>query len=246
MPANGNCPECAQPLTSDMSRRRLNLIPLFITLLVLGGAGYYVYMNFLKPGPDTSGIGAPTPVPNPTPAGNSQPTPPPTNATAEAPRAVDKPNTDLKDTANAKARTDVIARIDQMPNLSAEQKNKLFSSVDRARGMGCVLIIPFVEGKKTLEQKEAAILTSAIQSPGIKRLTEDPTLVFVILGYADKKGDAKANERVSIDRAESVLATMRDKANVTNVMYAVGMGGADVLNKEGGNNRLVEVWAVFP
>lgn len=229
-----------------MSRRRLNLIPLLITLAVLGGAGYYVYENFLKPVPDNKGIVTPTTPPNtnPTP-GPGQPTPPP-NTTAEAPRAVDKPNTDLRDNANAKARTDVIARIDQMPNLSAEQKNKLFSSVDRARGMGCVLIIPFAEAKKTLDPKEATILTSAIQSPGIKRLTEDPTLVFVILGYADKKGDAKANERVSIERAESVLATMRDKANVTNVMYAVGMGGADVLNKEGGNNRLVEVWAVFP
>lgn len=243
MPANGNCPECAQPLTSDMSRRRLNLIPLFITLIVLGGAGYYTYMNFLKPVDDPRGIVTPTPGPNPTPVG-AQPTPTPTTA-GEA-RAVDKPNTDLRDSANAKARTDVIARIDQMPNLSTEQKNKLFSSVDRARGMGCVLIIPFADSKKTLDPKEASILTNAIQSPGIKRLTEDPTLVFVILGYADKKGDAKANERVSIERAESVLATMRDKANVTNVMYAVGMGGADVLNKDGGNNRLVEVWAVFP
>lgn len=228
-----------------MSRRRLNIVPLVITVALLGGAGYYVYENFLKPVPDNKGIVTnPTPAPNTTPTGN-QATPPP-NSTADAPRAVENPNRDLRDAANSKAQKDVIGRIEQMPNLSPEQKNKLFSSVDRARGMGCVLIIPFADGKKTLDPKEANILTSAIQSPGIKKLTEDPTLVFVILGYADKKGDAKVNERVSIERAESVLATMRDKASVTNVMYAVGMGGADVLNKDGGNNRLVEVWAVFP
>ena len=103
------------------------------------------------------------------------------------------------------------------------------------------------EGRKTLPQAEAQILVNAIQSAGIKKLTEDPTLVFVILGYTDKKGDPKVNEKTSIDRAESVLATMRDKGGVANVMYAVGMGGAEVLNKQTtGNNRLVEVWAVFP
>ncbi len=227
-----------------MSRRRLKLLPLLITLVLLGVAGWYIYENFLKPVPTPSKITTgPTPGPNTgaTPIPDS-----PTSSSSEAPRAVDKPNTDLADAANAKARQDVIDRIDRMPNLSPEQKNKLYSSVDRARGMGAVLIIPFSETKKTLDPKEAQILTNAINSPSIKKLTEDPTLVFVILGYADKKGDAKANEKVSIERAESVLATMRDKANVTNVMYAVGMGGADVLNKDGGNNRLVEVWAVFP
>jgi hypothetical protein len=30
-------------------------------------------------------------------------------------------------------------------------------------------------------------------------------------------------------------------------MYPVGMGGAEILNKEAApSNRLVEVWAVFP
>jgi len=90
-------------------------------------------------------------------------------------------------------------------------------------------------------------LVNALQSPGIKKLTEDPTLVFVVLGYTDKKGDPKVNEKTSIDRAENVVALMRDKGNVANVMYPVGMGSAEILNKETApSNRLVEVWAVFP
>ena len=228
-----------------MSRRRLKLVPMIIILALLGAGGYFVYDNFIRPAPPAPPAANATPTPKP--GTSTQPTDPgASTAAAEPARAVDKPNFKLEN-ENERARQDVIKRIDQMPNLTQEQKNRLYSSVDRARGMGAILIVPFAEGRKTLAQAEGQILVNAIQSAGIKKLTEDPTLVFVILGYTDKKGDPKTNEKTSIDRAESVLATMRDKGGVANVMYAVGMGGAEVLNKETvGNNRLVEVWAVFP
>ncbi len=228
-----------------MSRRRLKLVPMIIILALLGAGGYFVYDNFIRPAPPAPPVVNATPTPKP--GTSTQPTDPgASTAAAEPARAVDKPNFKLEN-ENERARQDVIKRIDQMPNLTQEQKNRLYSSVDRARGMGAILIVPFADGRKTLAQAEGQILVNAIQSAGIKKLTEDPTLVFVILGYTDKKGDPKTNEKTSIDRAESVLATMRDKGGVANVMYAVGMGGAEVLNKETvGNNRLVEVWAVFP
>lgn len=228
-----------------MSRRRLKLVPMIIILALLGAGGYFVYDNFIRPAPPAPPVANATPTPKP--GTSTQPTDPgASTAAAEPARAVDKPNFKLEN-ENERARQDVIKRIDQMPNLTQEQKNRLYSSVDRARGMGAILIVPFADGRKTLAQAEGQILVNAIQSAGIKKLTEDPTLVFVILGYTDKKGDPKTNEKTSIDRAESVLATMRDKGGVANVMYAVGMGGAEVLNKETvGNNRLVEVWAVFP
>ena len=218
---------------------------MIIILALLGAGGYFVYDNFIRPAPPAPPAANATPTPKP--GTSTQPTDPgASTAAAEPARAVDKPNFKLEN-ENERARQDVIKRIDQMPNLTQEQKNRLYSSVDRARGMGAILIVPFAEGRKTLAQAEGQILVNAIQSAGIKKLTEDPTLVFVILGYTDKKGDPKTNEKTSIDRAESVLATMRDKGGVANVMYAVGMGGAEVLNKETvGNNRLVEVWAVFP
>lgn len=218
---------------------------MIIILALLAAGGYFVYDNFIRPAPPVPPVagGTPTPKPGTTSAPNDSRS---STAVAEPARAVDKPNFKLED-ENRRAQQDVTKRIDQMPNLTPEQKNKLYSSVDRARGMGAILIVPFAEGKKTLGQSESQILVNAIQSAGIKKLTEDPTLVFVVLGYTDKKGDPKVNEKTSIDRAESVLATMRDKGGVANVMYAVGMGGAEVLNKETtGNNRLVEVWAVFP
>src|SRR5450432_184251 len=228
-----------------MSRRRLKLVPMIIILALLGAGGYFVYDNFIRPAPPAPPVTGSTPTPKP---GTTTPPTDPggSTAVAEPARAVDKPNFKLEN-ENERARQDVIKRIDQMPNLTPEQKNKLYSSVDRARGMGAILIVPFAEGRKTLPQPEAQILVNAIQSAGIKKLTEDPTLVFVILGYTDKKGDPKVNEKTSIDRAENVVALMRDKGNVANVMYPVGMGSAEILNKETApSNRLVEVWAVFP
>ena len=78
--------------------------------------------------------------------------------------AVDRPNFSLENDANAKARRDVLARIDRMPHLTDAQKAKLTSSVDRARGMGCIFIIPFGVGKKTLDAKETDILVSGFKS----------------------------------------------------------------------------------
>jgi outer membrane protein OmpA-like peptidoglycan-associated protein len=251
IPADGNCPQCAKPLSLDMSSRRFKLVPLIIILALLGAGGYFVYDNFFRPAPPPGPVGGPTSTtPNPNPRTGPTPPQPIDNTASSAPadpaRAVTDPKYTL-DNENEKARQDVIKRIDQMPNLTQDQKNKLYSSVDKASGMGCVLIVPFGEGRKTLSQSEGQILVNALQAPSLRKLTEEPTLVFVILGYTEKKGDPKANMKISIDRAENVLALMREKGGVANVMYAVGMGSAEILNKEtASSNRLVEVWAVFP
>jgi outer membrane protein OmpA-like peptidoglycan-associated protein len=244
---DGRCPECGQPLKiNNMSHRRLKLLPLIVVLGLLGAGGYYAKIHFIdKKGPvivdpnkpisdagggSTGGQDLPT-------TGDQPP--------QEGP--VDRPTFGLENEANAKARRDVLARIDAMPHLTPAQKTKLTSSVDRARQMGCIFIIPFDTGKKALGQRETDILVKGFQSAGIQRLMEDPTLVFVILGYSDKQGDAQQSEKASIERAQSVLSAMKDRCNVQNVMYAVGMGGSQMFTgKSAGKNRLVEVWAVYP
>ncbi len=90
--------------------------------------------------------------------------------------------------------------------------------------MGCIFVIPFETGKKALGPREGDILAKGFRSASIQKLMEDPTLVFVVLGYADK-GDGQS-EKTSIDRAQSVLNTMKDRCNVQNVMYSVGMGAS--------------------
>ena len=261
VPLDGRCPECGQPLeVASMARRRLKLLPLAVVLAALGAGGYYAKTHYLDQAPPArGGTGAPVGIDrhaadlpiDPRRAalgaqGGANVFP---SATDDMPPggAVDRPNFALENDANARARRDVLARIDLMPHLTDAQKAKLNSSVDRARGMGCVFIIPFGVGRKTLNPKEATILANGFRSASIEKLLEDPTLVFVVLGYADKQGDPGVNEKASIDRAKNVLDLMHDKCGVRNVMYAVGMGGSTMFDgKSPAKNRIVEIWAVFP
>ena len=251
VPLDGRCPECGQPLeVSGMSRGRLKLIPLLLVVGALGAGGYYAKTRFIDPPlKGTGGVRkavvepgvTPGLVPTPDPGGPMPSDMPPGGG------AVDKPSFALENDANAQARRDVLARIDMMPNLTPAQKSKLTVSVDRARQMGKIFIIPFEAGKKALGARETEILVRGFQSAGIQRLMEDPTLVFVVLGYSDKAGDPDGNLKASVDRAQSVLNVMKERCGVQNVMYAVGMGGSKMFDpRMAARNRLVEVWAVFP
>lgn len=242
VPLDGRCPECGQPLVSNVSRR-LRFLPVLVVAAGLAAGGYYLKTHYLDaPGP----VGGPGNTNNTgNTAGSSGTAPMPTANPNTG--VVDKPSFDTTRAENAKARADVLERIDRMPNLSPAQKDKLRQSVDKARGMGCVLIIPFQPGAAALGPKEADLLAKAVATPGIQRLVEDPTLVLVILGYADKQGEAQNNLKTSVARAESVQAALKERGRVMNVTYAVGMGGSDLFDAQNAaRNRKVEVWAVFP
>lgn len=183
----------------------------------------------------------PAPTRTPAPAG-PQPIP-----TTDKPAVVAVPNYDVKDETNAKIRQDVLDRVDRLPNLTTEQRNKLYASVDRARGMGCVLVVPFLENKRVLAEPERKVLVNGIRGEAVQKLVDDSTLVFVIIGYANEGTDSAAQEKLAAERAESVLSTIRDQAGVTNTMYAAGMGAPDVkLKAAPGAGRVAEIWAVFP
>ena len=243
VPIDGRCPECGQPLATTMSFRSLRFLPALIVIAALVVGGYYAKTRFLDPRP-------PGPIPDPSagPATSPGATPAPSPPFANpATGVVDKPTFDTTRSENAKARADVLERIDRMPNLTPAQKDKLRLSVDKARGMGCILIIPFQPGSTMLGAKEGDLLVKAIATPGIQRLVEDPTLVLVILGYADKRGDPQVNLKTSVARAEAVQTAMKERGKVLNVTYAVGMGGSDLFDAQNeARNRKVEVWAVFP
>ncbi len=253
VPLDGKCPECGQPLAVDsLSRRRLKLIPPLLVIGVLIGGGYYLKKSFLDPKSGSGGAVIGTTGGGSTSSGG-------TSGRAGDPvgsvssggdvrgGAVDKPNFDLRNDANAKARQDVLERIERMPNLTPAQKSKLTTSVDKAKSMGLILIIPFEAGKSALGPKETDILVKATQTPSLQKLTEDPTLVLVVLGFADRQGDPRQNLKTSVDRAESVQSALKERSGIQNVMYSVGMGGSDLFDSQvAARNRRVEVWAVFP
>jgi outer membrane protein OmpA-like peptidoglycan-associated protein len=162
----------------------------------------------------------------------------------EAPAQV---NMDAADAENQLIKTEVLARIDVMPRLTPEEKDKLYVQVERARGMGKIVTIPFATGKVTVGAPEVAALSEKFKLPQIQKFVEDPTVVFVVLGFADKKGDAQKNLTISLQRADSIVKTLKEQGAIMNVIHAVGMGSSDMFDaKNLDKNRVVEVWAVLP
>ncbi len=187
---------------------------------------------------------APAPVPTPKPQAFA--------ALQNVPAATPPPpviDTNLKNPENALIKQEVLKRIDLMPDLSPENRDKLYDRVDRTPGMGRVATIYFDIGESKMRSSDVERLRSDLGSSAAQRLVDDPTVVFVVLGYADPTGGADLNKQISQNRASNAVAAMRDRLKLTNVMHAVAMGsstlfgdGRDQLQK----NRVVEVWAVMP
>ena len=200
----------------------------------------------------------PTPMPSPTstpdegPAGQTEEssTPVSSERESEATGDVEAPvevNMDAADAENQLVKAEVLARIDVMPRLTPEEKDKLYVQVERARGMGKIVTIPFGTGKITVGPPELAALGEKLKLPQIQKFAEDPTVVFVVLGFADKKGNDQKNLAISSQRADSVAKTLKERGAIMNVIHAVGMGSSDIFDaKDFDKNRVVEVWAVLP
>ena len=145
----------------------------------------------------------------------------------------------------AEVKREVLKRIDLMPNVSAQNKDRLYGAVERARGMGRLFSVSFEFADQNLPEEIASM--KAQLDPQVKKFLDDPTLVLVILGYADKQGDDQKNLQISNGRAQAVMEALRDQIGVQNVMHVVPMGGTDLLDaRELAKNRIVEVWGVLP
>lgn len=163
---------------------------------------------------------------------------------AAAPATV---NLDVEDKENRLVKEEVLKRIDVMPNLTDDEKDKLYVQVERARAMGKVITIPFASGEHQLQASATNSLLQSLKLPQIEKFSQDPTIVFVVLGYADKKGDQKTNIAISMQRANAIVKVLKEKAEVMNVIHAVGMGSSEMFDSASlDKNRVVEVWAVLP
>lgn len=248
------CAECGKELT-EVKASPAKLIGLIVGAVVALGlvagailAGPKLLDSLKKKTPDaTPGEIATPPTPGFAPAKAEAPVVnPDKKGDAEPPLTVVAPQ---KVTLNVddKVKREVLKRIDLMPNVSKANKDKLYNAVERARKMGIVLTVPFEKGKTTVAPKDVEALKVAMNSPETMALRNDPTAVFVVLGYADPKGDAKANLGYSQTRAESVVNAMKKDAGLLNVVHPVAMGGSSLLDdKNLEKNRISEIWVVLP
>ncbi len=260
------CPECGSPLESLGPKRSLSptlvlSIGVAIVLLLAIGAILWTLGNSSKRQTDVVEL-SPTPSPTPDPTPTPTPTPTPSPTPSSTPTPAPSPNstaTPVADTSGttidfditlpeiADVKRQVLKRIDLMPNVSAQNKDRLYGAVDRARGMGRLFTIGFETSLTKVTPEEIEYMKSHLEYPQIKKVLDDPTLVLVILGYADKQGDDQKNFQISNARAQAVMEALRDQLGVQNVMHVIPMGGTDLLDaRELAKNRIVEVWAVLP
>lgn len=243
------CPECGKPLekggASSPGNSKMIIAAVVGVVVLIGGFFGFKAMTGGEGKNDVVVTPGTTPAPEMTP----EPTPEPVVEEKPVPEEVvqEQVTMDTKSAETAKVRIEVLKRVDLIPDITPQNRDKLINAVNRAKKMGIMLTIPFPAASVDVKPSDAQSIVNALQSPDILRLSNDPTAVFVILGYADPKGDKAKNYQVSRKRAESVAAVMRDMGKVQRVMHTVGMGGSKFIDSKNlEKNRVVEVWAVLP
>jgi outer membrane protein OmpA-like peptidoglycan-associated protein len=147
----------------------------------------------------------------------------------------------------AEVRKEVLARIDLLKELSQKERDYLYAQVERARGFTKLAIIPFPSGKTRPEQFQIDHLVTYLQKPDYQKLYEDPTVVFVVAGYADKQGNEGQNMEISKQRAQVVAKILETQAKIANTIRAVGLGGSEFFGQgTPDKNRVVEIWLAAP
>jgi len=172
----------------------------------------------------------------------------PSNAEAQVSASAQAfPTVQYNAAEEAEVRKEVLARIDLLKELSQKERDYLYAQVDRARGFTKLAIIPFPSGKSRPEQFQIDHLLTYLQKPEYQKLYEDPTVVFVVAGYADKQGNEGQNLEISKQRAQVVAKILETQAKIANTIRAVGMGGSEFFGHgTPDKNRVVEIWLAAP
>jgi len=249
------CPECGRPLSTTHAQppARMKTVATIAVLaaLMIGGVAALREMSKTRRVTEGAAIAAANDLETRPPAVDSGPdTAPDPVAPAAAPGpAADAPVAVLR-ADNSKVtdevRAEVLKRIDAMP-IAPGKKDKLYTSVLRAKEMRRIIVVPFASGGRTLPTREGAELKTLLSTPEIIKVREDLTAVFIVLGFADSKGDEKANLAISADRAKHVKEFLVGPCGVKNITHDVAMGGSKLVDEQRfEKNRIVEVWTVLP
>jgi outer membrane protein OmpA-like peptidoglycan-associated protein len=252
------CPECGSPLESVGPRRTVSPILLLsigvATVLILAIAAILWTLSsspkrvteVVELTPTPTPTPAPTATPTPTPSITPTPTPTPSQASTPEPTKTPE-NLDLTGAEFDDVKKEIIKRIEIQPTATQAQKERAYAIIDKAKGMGRIALIKFDSANSNLRPQDVTDVLAQVADPKVQKRLEDPTLVLVILGYADLQGNDQNNIELSRRRAQTVLDILRDKGGVANLMYPIPMGGSDLFDtREFSKNRVVEVWAVRP
>src|SRR5271157_547704 len=202
------CPECGSPLESLGPRRTVSPILVLsigvATVLILAIAAIlWTLSNSPKRVTEVVEL-TPTPTPTSTPTAaptampTLTPTPTPTPSQAPTPQSTGTPeNLDLTGAEFDEVKRQIIKRIEIQPTATQAQKDRAYSIIDKAKGMGRIVLIKFDSANSNLRPQDIADVLAQVGDPKVQKRLEDPTLVLVILGYADLQGNDQNNIELS-------------------------------------------------
>ena len=144
---------------------------------------------------------------------------------------------------------DALARIDEAPSdvYPDKAKAKVREGLKSARRIFKVGTVYFEKGGAKVLQRDKESLAKAMKTPAIQEASSDPRAVYFVLGFADRSGDADANNKLSYQRSDAVISVLESDVEVFNLIYPVAVGSTDLVSPENRlKNRAAEVWLVLP
>jgi outer membrane protein OmpA-like peptidoglycan-associated protein len=203
------------------------------------------WLNAAKPTPAPITL----PTPEPTPLATPMPTPVPVPTPVATPVPVPTPPSgDVLDRTDAEfeaLKREVVQRIDLIPGLTDQRKEFLYSSLARAQGLKLLMTVSFPTAARALSPADMQALQARLSDPKVAAMLQDPTIVFVILGYASKQGSDSVNMALSQARADRVMTAL-EQLNIKNVIYPVPMGASSLFGSNALDNQVAEIWLVQP
>jgi len=241
------CPECGKPVsvTGGGAQSAIKAVVILLGIGVIALGCFVASKMLKKSGSPKTGDAKETPaaVATPEPPNNDKPekTDPPANEPPPGPVVQeDSPVT-------PDIRKEVLARIDEMPDLTPEKKDRLYNAVQRAREMRKIIEIPFGSGQSRIQKPATDEVKRITESPEVTKFRDDLTAIFVVLGFADTKGNKAQNYSISKERANSVKDHLERNCNVKNIIHSVPMGSSTLVDRNNAaKNRIVEIWTVLP
>jgi outer membrane protein OmpA-like peptidoglycan-associated protein len=134
-----------------------------------------------------------------------------------------------------------------MPDLSASNKETLFSELTHAKGLKRLVTVTFKIGQEQISPMDALAIKASLGTDLMQPLLSDPRAVFVVLGYASKTGSPQLNMRLSQQRANAVMNNIQIENQVRNPVYSLPMGESTLFGSgKSQNNQVAELWIVLP
>src|ERR1700756_1569413 len=178
------CPECGSPLEPIGPKRSVSpmlVLSIGVAAVLILAIGAILWTLSSGQKRVTEVVEAPTPSPTPPPTPTPTPTPPPSPTPTPTPTTTLTPSTtpvveasgtplsfDITLPEIAEVKRLVLKRIDLMPNVTQQNKDRLYSAVDRARGMGRLFTISFETSFTKVTPQDVAYMRTQRERPDIK------------------------------------------------------------------------------